>query len=63
MVHSKDDEEVGMAHEVKLPKNQPQVSHMTMGQYWLGEAKPKKLSYRPEMLSKSCHGFKKKNLM
>ena len=24
MVHSRDDEEVGMAHEVKSPKNQPQ---------------------------------------
>ena len=26
VVHSKDDQEVGMAHEVKSPKNQPQFS-------------------------------------
>jgi len=44
VVHSRDDEEIGMAHEVKSPKNQPQFSRMMMGQYWLGKTKPKKLS-------------------
>ena len=43
MVHSRDDEEVGMAHEVKSPENQPQFSQMTMGQYWLGKTKPKQV--------------------
>ena len=38
MVHSRD-EEVGVAHEVKSPENQPQLSQTT--QYWLGETKPK----------------------
>jgi len=42
VVHSRDDEEVGVAHEVKSPENQPQISQMAMGQYWLGKAKPKK---------------------
>jgi len=32
-------EGVGMAHEIKPPKNQPKFSQMMMGQYWL--AKPK----------------------
>jgi len=41
VVHSRDDEEVGMANEVKSSENQPQVSQMTMGQYWLGKTKPK----------------------
>ena len=41
MVHSRDDEEVGMAHEVKSPENQPQFSQTTMGHYWLGKTKPK----------------------
>jgi len=49
-----DDQEVGMAHEVKSPENQPQFSQTRMGQYWLG---PNKLSNQPEMLSKSCHGI------
>jgi len=40
-VHSRDDEEVGVAHEVKSPVNQPQFSQKTMGQYWLGRTKPK----------------------
>ena len=38
MVYSSDDEEVGVANEVKSPKNQPQFSQTTMGQYWLGIA-------------------------
>jgi len=37
--YSRDDQEVGVAHEVKSPENQPQFSQMTMGQYWLGKAK------------------------
>jgi len=36
--NSRDDQEVGVAHEVKSPENQPQFS---MGQYWLGKTKPK----------------------
>ena len=36
MVHSRNDEEVGMAHEVKSSENQPQISQKTMGLYWLG---------------------------
>jgi len=31
VVHSRDDEEVGVAHKVKSPENQPQFSHTTMG--------------------------------
>jgi len=42
VVHSRDDEEVGMAHEVKSPENQPQFSQTMMGHYWLGKTKPKK---------------------
>jgi len=38
---SRDDEEVGVAHKAKSPKNQPQFSQTTMGQYWLGKTKPK----------------------
>ena len=41
MVHSWDDQEVGMAHEVKSPENQAQLSQTMMGQYWLGKKKPK----------------------
>jgi len=41
VVHSRDNQEVGVAHEVKSPKNQPQFSQMTTGQYWLGKTKPK----------------------
>ena len=43
MVHNRDDQEVGMAHEVKSLKNQPQFSQTTMGQYWLGKTKPKQV--------------------
>ena len=31
VVHSRDDKEEGVAHEVKSPKNQPQFSQTTMG--------------------------------
>jgi len=41
MVCSRDDQEVGMAHEIASPKNQPQFSQVTMGQYWLGKTKLK----------------------
>jgi len=41
MVHSRDDQELGVAHKVKSPENQPQFSQMTVGQYWLGKTKPK----------------------
>ena len=46
MVHSRDDQEVGVAHEVKSPENQPQFSQMTKGQYWLGKIKPKQVLYQ-----------------
>jgi len=54
MVHSRDDQEVGMAHKVNSPENQPQFSQMMIGQYWLGL---NKLPDQPKMLSKSCHGI------
>jgi len=38
VVHNRDNQEVGVAHEVKSPENQPQI---TIGQYWLGKTKPK----------------------
>jgi len=40
---SRDNQEVGMAHKVKSPENQPQFSQMMMGQYWLGKTKPKQV--------------------
>jgi len=40
-VHSRDNQEVGVAHKVKSPENQPQFSQMMMGQYWLGKTKLK----------------------
>ena len=56
MVHSRDNEEVGVAHKVISPKNQPQFSPTTMRQYWLGKTK---LS---EMLLKNYYNIKKNNL-
>jgi len=41
VVHSRDNKEVGIAHEAKSPENQPQFSQTTMGPYWLGKTKPK----------------------
>jgi len=41
VVHSRDDQEVGVAHKVKLAENQPQFSQTTIEQYWLGKTKPK----------------------
>jgi len=38
---SRDDKEVGMAHKVKSPENQPQFSQTIMEQYCLGKTKPK----------------------
>jgi len=35
VVYSRDDEEVGVAHEVTSPENQPQFSQMMMGQILL----------------------------
>jgi len=48
VVHSRDDKEVGVAHEVKSPDNQPQISQMAMRQYWLS---PKILSDQHKMLA------------
>jgi len=41
---SRDNQEVGMACEVKSPENQPQFSQIMMGQYRLGKLSPNKLS-------------------
>jgi len=41
VAHSRDDKEVGMAHEVKSPEDQPLFSQTMMWQYWLGKRKPK----------------------
>ena len=41
VVYSRDHKGVGMAHEIKSPKKQPQSSLTMMRQYWLGETKPK----------------------
>ena len=38
---SRDDEEVGVTHKVKSPKNQPRFSQKMMRQDWLGKIKPK----------------------
>jgi len=43
VVHSRDDEEVGMAHKVKSPENKPQFSQTMMGHNWLGKTKPKQV--------------------
>ena len=40
VVHSRDDQEVGVANKLKSPKNQPQFSQTTMGWYWC-KTKPK----------------------
>ena len=50
VVHSRYNQEIGMAHKVKLPENQPQLSQATMGWYWLGKIKSK-------VFFKSCHGI------
>jgi len=55
VVHSRDYEEVDMAHEVKSPENEPQFSQMMMGQYWLGKTKPKNACFQ-----KVATEFKKK---
>ena len=52
VVHSRDYEELGVAHEVKSPKIQPQFSQAAMAQYWLGKTK---ISGRPKMLSEIYH--------
>ena len=49
---TRDDKKVGVAHEVKSPNDQSQISgQMIISQYWLGN----QLSDQPEMLSKSSH--------
>jgi len=64
VVHSRDDEEVGVAHEVKSPENQSQISQMAMGLYWLGKTKPKK-AFRSTQnaFKKLSRNFKKIYLM
>jgi len=41
MNHNSDNQEVGVAHKVKSPENQPQFSQIMMRQYWLGKTKLK----------------------
>ena len=41
LLYSRDHKGVGVAHKIISPKNQPQISLMTMRQYWLGKTKPK----------------------
>jgi len=53
MVHSRNNKGVGVAHKVISPKNQPQLSHTTMGQYWLSVK-----SFQIDL--KCCYGIKKK---
>ena len=36
VIYSRDDEEIGMTHEIVSPKSQLQFSQMMTGQYWLG---------------------------
>jgi len=57
VVHSRDDEEAGVAHKVESPKNQPQFSQTTMGQYWLDKTKPKEAFRLTQNGFKSCHGI------
>ena len=37
VVHNRNDQEVGVAHEVKSPKKPASIFQMMMGQYWLGK--------------------------
>jgi len=60
VVHSRDDEEIGMAHQVKSPKNLPQFSQRTMGQHWLGNNKPKQAFRSTRNAFKSGCGILKK---
>jgi len=62
VVHNRDDQEVGMAHKVKSPENQPQFSQMTMGQYWLGKTKPKQAFRSTQNAFKKLLRNLKKNL-
>jgi len=38
VLHSGNDEGVGVVHEIVLPKNQPQFAQTMMGQYWLSNS-------------------------
>jgi len=41
VVHSRDDQEVDVAHEVKSPENHPHFSQAMIEYYWVGKTKPK----------------------
>jgi len=43
VLYRRDHQGLGMAHKEISPQNQPQFSHTTMWQYWLGKTKPKKV--------------------
>jgi len=51
VIHSRDHEEVGMAHKI-ISFQSPQFSQMTMGQYWLCKTKPWEL-----VLPVACGNF------
>jgi len=67
VVHSGDDQEVGMAHKSKITRTPASIFPDDDGAVLVkprvnnGEVKlsPNKLSDQPEMLSKGCHGIKK----
>jgi len=56
VVHNRDNQEVGVAHEVASPKN-PNFPKQRQGSIGLVKLSPKKLSDRPEMLSKVAMEF------
>ena len=59
MNHSRrNNQEVGVAHEVKSPKNQLQFFMTMIMQYWLGKTKPNK-AFRStrNAFKKGCHQF------
>jgi len=59
--HSRDHTGVGMANRRISPQNQPQFSHLTIWQYWLGKTKPKKsLQINPKRFQQEATKFCKK---
>jgi len=64
VIHSRDDQEVGVVHEVISPENQPQLSQTMMGQYWLGKTKPKQVfRLDPKCFQNVATEFKKKEYL
>ena len=46
-----------MAHEITSPKNQPQVSLMTVRQYWLGKTKQTRFQMDPKRFQQVATKF------